>query len=98
MTALTHIARQVVDVAACVDFYTRYCGMTVVHSRREGQVAWLAEPGRETEFILVLIGGGAGAQQPETVYDHLGFALDSREAVDAIAARAAAEGLSLIHI
>ena len=63
-----------------------------MHRRSGGQVAWLAEPGRESTFIIVLIGGGAGAQQPETVYDHLGFALASREAVDAIAALAADEG------
>jgi catechol 2,3-dioxygenase-like lactoylglutathione lyase family enzyme len=98
--ALTHLALHVRDLPANVAFYERWCGMRCIHRRggelsgatRSPEVAWLAEPGREREFILVFISGGPSRQATEKDFTHLGFALDSREAVDAIAARAAAEG------
>jgi len=90
--ALTHLAFAVRDVAATVAFYRDYCGMQVVHAREGGRVTWLAEPGRERDFILVVMGGGTPEPQAEDDYGHLGFALDSRAAVDAIAQRAAAAG------
>lgn len=88
--SLTHIALHVRDLGACVAFYADYCGLTEVH-RREG-VVWLAEAGRETDFILVLLAGGPGRERAAQDYGHLGFALSSRAAVDAAAARAAADG------
>lgn len=93
--SLTHIAQHVRDVDACVDFYQRYAGLLTVHIRRDGsqQVVWLAEPGREDDFILVLLSGGLGLEQAERDYSHLGFAVASREAVDRIAQQAEAEGL-----
>lgn len=89
---LTHIAMQVRKIDACVDFYRRYCGMNVVHQRQGGDVVWLAEPGRERELILVLMRGPTQRPQDEDDYGHLGFALETREAVDAVADRARAEG------
>ena len=56
------------------------------------RVVWLAEPGREHEFIFVLIPGGPGRDQGERDFSHFGFALESRAAVDAVAARAEAAG------
>lgn len=94
---LTHIALHVADLPACVDFYQRYCGLLLTHERTEygKTVVWLAEPGREQQFILVLIPGGAGNPQPEGDFSHLGFALDSKAAVDRVAARAREEGCLL---
>ena len=92
---LTHLALHVRDFAACVAFYRDFCGMVCVHERdggAGGQVVWLAEPGRETEFILVVLAGGPGRDQGEGDYSHFGFALDSRAAVDAIAEKARAAG------
>jgi catechol 2,3-dioxygenase-like lactoylglutathione lyase family enzyme len=89
---LTHIALHVRDLAACVAFYQNYCGLRVSHEREVGAVAWLAEPGRETDFVMVIIGDGPGRDQADGDYSHLGFALDSRAAVDAVAARADAAG------
>jgi len=70
--------------------------MRIVHERRDPKsghhVVWLAEPGKEKEFIIVLVPGGPGRDQGEKDYSHLGFALDSRAAVDAIAVRANAAG------
>lgn len=87
---LTHVALHVHDLDACIAFYRDFCGMQVVHERRDGgrRVVWLAEPGREQEFIFVMVPGGAGREQAPNDYSHLGFALESREAVDAIADQA----------
>jgi catechol 2,3-dioxygenase-like lactoylglutathione lyase family enzyme len=93
--ALTHIALHVRDLDACVAFYRDFCGMRLVHERGDAgahRVVWLAEPGKERDFIIVLVPGGPGRDQAERDYSHLGFALDSRAAVDAIAAKAAAAG------
>ena len=93
---MTHIALHVRDITACETFYTEFCGLKVVHERRapevESRVVWLAEPGRENEFIYVLISGGPGRDQAEKDYSHAGFAMESRAAVDAVAARAKAAG------
>jgi len=91
---MTHVALHVSDMAACVAFYQRYCGMVVSHSRDDAglSVTWLAEPGRETDFIFVLISGGQDQRPAEQDLRHFGFAVASRAAVDAIARDAEAEG------
>ncbi len=93
--SLTHLALHVRDLDACVDFYTRYAGMHVVHDRVSGKkhVVWLAEKGQEDRFILVLIPGGPGRDQSMEDFSHLGFAVETREAVDAIADRARDDGI-----
>ncbi|MEZ6185391.1 MAG: VOC family protein [Planctomycetota bacterium] len=96
MTApsFTHVALHVPDVGEAIAFFADYCRLQVVHSRGEGarRVVWLAEPGREKVLVFVLIPGGAERPQREGDFAHLGFALDSKAAVDAVAARARAEG------
>lgn len=101
MTAsLTHLAMHVRDIEACVAFYRRFCGMRTVHERPTDETAdapgkrviWLAEPGREKDFILVLIPGGPGRDQAERDFSHLGFALESKAAVDRVADDARAAG------
>ena len=92
---LTHLALHVRDLGACVDFYRDYCQLEEVHQRGtdEARVSWLAESGRERELVLVLIEGGPGREQAAGDYSHLGFALASRAAIDAVAAKAEAAGL-----
>ena len=94
---LTHIALHVQDLQASMDFYSKYCGLQVCHERRDARktIVWLAEEGRKTEFILVLIPGGPGRPQADTDFSHLSYALDSRQAVDEIARSAAAAGCLL---
>tara|TARA_R110000850_G_scaffold3111_2_gene14636 strand:+ start:395 stop:808 length:414 start_codon:yes stop_codon:yes gene_type:complete len=94
-TAFTHLALHVRDLEACVEFYTTYAQMRLAHDRTSDgkRVVWLAEPGKEEDFIIVLIPGGPGRQQSPTDYSHLGFALQSREAVDATADQARAAGI-----
>jgi len=93
--SLTHIALHVRNLDACAAFYRDFCGMRTVHERSDPKghrVVWLAEPGKERDFIIVLVPGGPGREQSETDYSHLGFALESRAAVDAMATKAAAAG------
>lgn len=95
---LTHIALQVPDVDQMIDFYARYCGMTVVHARdrtdaSEGQVVWIAEPRKRHELIIVLMPGGRYHEPDASDYSHLGFAVETREEVDRVAALAEQEGL-----
>ncbi len=92
---LTHIALHAHDFARSLAFYRDFCAMAVVHERNNAgvEVAWLAEPGRENEFIFVLISGGPERTLPARDFSHLGFALDTRRAVDEIAARAEAAGI-----
>ena len=53
--ALTHIALHVSDFEACITFYEGYCGMRVCHRRSDdhSRVVWLAELGKEKDFIIV---------------------------------------------
>ncbi len=92
--AFTHLALHVRDLEATVGFYQDYCAMKVVHRRsRDGfTVVWLAEPGREQDFIIVVMPGGPGRDQTDQDFSHFGFALPSKAAVDAIAAKARAAG------
>jgi catechol 2,3-dioxygenase-like lactoylglutathione lyase family enzyme len=93
--AFTHLAMHVRDLDACIGFYTTYAQMRVIHDRSNSgkRVVWLAEPGKEKDFIVVLIPDGPGRQQTATDYSHLGFALDTKEAVNEIADRARSEGI-----
>ena len=94
--ALTHLALHVRELDASIGFYERYCGLRTIHRRQDARtrqgVAWMAEPGREQDFILVFISGGPKRHAEGDDFSHLGFALESREAVDAIAERAARDG------
>ena len=94
---LTHIALHVDDIDACIDFYSRYCGMKVLHHREHGskQVIWMSELGKETEFILVFISGAKKLSHDDSDFSHLGFAVADKETVDKIADQAAGEGCLL---
>jgi catechol 2,3-dioxygenase-like lactoylglutathione lyase family enzyme len=91
---LTHLALHVPDLEACVAFYEQFCAMRVIHQRagKGSRIVWMAEPGKEHSFIFVMMPGGQGRQLAADDYSHLGFALESREQVDSIAARARAAG------
>ncbi len=95
MIKMTHIALHVKDVQKSFDFYSKYCGLKVVHDRldKENRVLWMGEEGKESEFILVFIAGGKADKQKEDDYSHLGFALSSKEEVDRIAEMAKREGI-----
>ena len=91
---LTHIALHVPDLSACIDFYQRFCGMRVIHERagKGSKIVWMAEPGKEHEFIFVIMPGGNDRQLAADDYSHFGFAVESRAAVERIAEQAAQAG------
>lgn len=96
--SLTHIALHVVDLDACVEFYQQYAGLKIVRDRRphgdQGKrIVWLAEPGKEHSFIIVVLPNGPNKQQKDTDFSHLGFALTSKEKVDGIANMAKKDGI-----
>jgi len=78
-----------------MDFYMAYAGMKLVHDRLDNgkRIIWLSEPGKESDFILVLIPGGPGRNQAAEDFSHLGFAVAARIDVDAVADRARAAGI-----
>lgn len=91
---LTHIALHVPDLQACIDFYEQFCGMRIIHERagKGSKIVWMAEPGKEHQFIFVIMPGGAGRNLAADDYSHFGFALDSRQQVDVVAQRAELAG------
>ncbi|MET1078391.1 MAG: VOC family protein [Pseudomonas sp.] len=91
---LTHLALHVPDLDACMAFYGRYCAMQVIHQRaaKGSRIVWMAEAGKERDLVFVIMPGGQPRHLAEDDYSHLGFALPSRAAVDAIAAQARADG------
>lgn len=91
----THIALHVRSVDACVEFYERFCGLAVVRERvdnKDRRIVWMAEPGRESDFVFVLLPGGPGRNQQERDFSHFGFAMSSRDAVDAVAEKGRISG------
>ena len=91
---LTHLALHVPDLDACIAFYAQFCGMQVIHERpgKGARIVWMAEPGKEHLFIFVIMPGGQDRNLASTDYSHFGFALNSREEVEQIAALAAHDG------
>ncbi len=91
---LTHVAFAVRDLAASVAFYQAYAAMTIVHRRTDAEsgraVAWLSDLTRP--FVIVLVEAPQTKDTPLGPFGHLGVACPSREAVDALCAKAAAEG------
>ena len=84
---LTHVALHVRDLDACIDFYRSYAGMRIVHDRsaHDKRIVWLAAPGQERDFILVVFPGGPGRNQLDTDFSHLGFASKGEGATHASA-------------
>ncbi|QKE63237.1 VOC family protein [Aquipseudomonas campi] len=92
--SLTHIALHVPDLQACIDFYEQFCGMRIIHERagKGSKIVWMAEPGKEHQFIFVIMPGGTERHLAADDYSHFGFALDSRQQVDAVAQQAELAG------
>jgi lactoylglutathione lyase len=94
----THLALHVRSLEASIAFYSRYTNLRVVdrHSDKSStgmEVVWLSDRSNDDElsFVMVLQAGspshvpGTKPQQPLGPISHLGFGLESREAVDTVA-------------
>jgi lactoylglutathione lyase len=102
----THLALHVRSLQASISFFEHYTSLRVIDRHSDAsstgmEVVWLSDRPTldENTFVLVLQEGiprsipGARAQSPLGPISHLGFALPSRDAVDAIAAEAKNGGL-----
>ena len=90
----THLTINVSDFERSIEFYSSFCGFSILRDRRKegGGTVWLGPPTREDElpaFLLVVMEG-----EVSTKLDHLGFQCDSRREVDEIADRA--DGLGIL--
>ena len=101
----THLALHINNLDASLDFYTNHTPLRKIHERFDSvtqmRTAWLSDrpPGRETEYVLVLIQGnppqipGARPQVPIAPVSHMGFSVETREEIDRIADHARAAGI-----
>ena len=95
----THVAIHARDLEASIQFYRRFAGLKEVHRREDGSISvvWLGEPGRETEFVIVLLGmGHAEAVEPAPMA-HLGYSVRSRDEVDRLGELGRAEGILAVE-
>lgn len=85
---MTHVAVRTGDIDASIHFYRRYAGLHIVHRRGDGgtRVVWMSHNEQDPEFVIVLLEMPYEKLQEPTPMDHFGFAVDSREEVDQIAA------------
>jgi len=84
----THITINCSDIDASVEFYTSFCGLSIVRDRRlEGHHnVWLgpeSSPDEDPRFVLVIVQDEVKAR-----LDHFGFQCDSRAEVDRLAEQA----------
>jgi catechol 2,3-dioxygenase-like lactoylglutathione lyase family enzyme len=102
----THFALHVRSLQASIAFYEHYTSLRVIDRHSDAsstgmEVVWLCDrpADHENAFVLVLQEGtprsipGAKPQSPVGPISHFGFALPSREDVDAVAAEAKMSGV-----
>ena len=90
----THCALHVRGLDKSIVFYGSYWGLEIVkeHGEGEGRTVWMASPGAEESFVLVMLGGGPEHAQDEDDMTHYGFGVAAREDIDKIAERGRKEG------
>ena len=94
----THVALPVADIDRTIEWYERFTPLQLIDRRVDelGQGAWLAHPeATDQPFVLVLVmfNDRRGTPQPQlTPFAHLGIELLTQADVDAVAARARADG------
>ena len=92
---LTHVAIRAPDIDASLDFYQRYAGLHLVHSREdEGiRVAWLSDRREDPDLVVVVLAMPHERAREPAATDHFGFDVASRAEVDRIGELARAEGI-----
>jgi len=91
----THIALEVSDLDASLDFYQRYADMHPVHHRTSSdgiRVAWTTDHTRPFIIVLLEVPPIDHGTHPLGGWNHLGIGVDSRDEVDRRMATAVAEG------
>src|SRR5262245_51225448 len=92
--SLNHAALHVSDAERTAAFFVEYCGMEVIHSRTEADITvkWVRHPNQKDGFMLVLLETLGSLNTDPGNMDHLGFYVEGRPDVDAIAEKAKANG------
>lgn len=96
----THVALPCADIDATLAWYARYTPLELLDRRDDtdgSAAAWIGHPDNaDRPFILVLVHlAGAAHDTPRATlapFAHLGIEMPDRAAVDAVAARAEADG------
>jgi len=96
--ALTHVAFGVRDLDRTIAFYRKHVRLHVVHEREEhgSRVVWLGERTEDPAFVLVFFQVTAEPSRTSPL-QHLGFALASRDEVNAAAEEARRDGILVIE-
>ena len=96
--ALTHVAFGVRDLDRTIAFYQKHVRLHVVHEREEhgSRVVWLGERTEDPAFVLVFFQVTAETSGTSPL-QHLGFALESRDEVNAAAEEARRDGILVIE-
>jgi len=96
--ALTHVAFGVRDLDRTIAFYRKHVRLHVVHEREEhgSRVVWLGERTEDPSFVLVFFEVTAETSGTSPL-QHLGFALESRDEVNAAAEEARRDGILAIE-
>ena len=90
----THVALQVRDIEKSIAFYERYCAMQIVQDRTDDfRVVWIGWGEGPPKFVIVLLHAPYESNR-QPPYQHIGMAVDSRQDVDDIYARAVADGIA----
>lgn len=89
----THLTMIVSEFERSIEFYERFCGLSVVRDRRKegASTVWLGPPpvvAQDPAFVLVIQKGEVTCH-----IDHLGFQFSSRAEVDALAREAESAGI-----
>ena len=97
---MTHVALHVSAIDACIEFYQRYCNLEITADQERGgrRMVLMAKPGQGRNLVLQLIGGGRDMAPTPEEDQHFGFAVDSREELDRLAAMAADDDILLFEI
>ena len=95
---LTHVAFGVRDLDRTIAFYRKHVRLHVVHEREEhgSRVVWLGERTEDPAFVLVFFQVTAETSGTSPL-QHLGFALASRDEVNAAAEEARRDGILVIE-
>jgi catechol 2,3-dioxygenase-like lactoylglutathione lyase family enzyme len=96
---LTHVALGVRDLDRTIAFYRKHVRLHLVHERNDGgmRVVWLAERETDVDFVLVLFALPVDPPPGPGTLQHLGYAVASREEVDAAAHLAREDGVLVIE-
>lgn len=93
---MTHVALHVKDTRESAEFYKKWAGMEEVHSHGDDvdgkNVIWMASPGQEDDFVIVLVPGANDNRQGEGMR-HIGLSVGSEQDVKDIAEQAKQDGI-----